>query len=354
MVDDDGPRDRADDEPGTRAGRGERESARDERSDPASSAAAFDLVADETRIRILRELARAQAASPRAPAVRFSALRERLGGPDSGTFNYHLNRLRGRFVRRTDEGYVLTPAGHRLAAAVAAGAYGSEETVDGEPLGEACPVCGEELSVTFADGALSVRCPAGHGVYNLFPGGALEGRDATAVRSLFDRVTRQQVDLAVAGDCPLCYASMETRVVERAAGTKAVREGSGGESEDGDGPDRGDGSERGGGAQEWGIEAVCPRCGALVDVPLSLALGGHPVVEALLTARGQDPRRRRVWGATSAVRWAVERLEGADADEGSKRLLATVAVGGDRVVLGVGEDCSVRVEETPEWLRWNS
>lgn len=82
-------------------------------SDVPALATTFDLLGDETRLRIVRALAAADP-EPR----RFSDLRARVGTADTGRFNYHLNRLRGDLVEKTDEGYVLTPAGRRLAGVV--------------------------------------------------------------------------------------------------------------------------------------------------------------------------------------------------------------------------------------------
>lgn len=75
-----------------------------------SLADSFDLLADETRLRIVRVLL---AAEPQA--LRFSELRDRAGVRDTGRFNYHLGRLRGPFVEKREDGYVLTPVGRRLA-----------------------------------------------------------------------------------------------------------------------------------------------------------------------------------------------------------------------------------------------
>jgi DNA-binding HxlR family transcriptional regulator len=81
-------------------------------SEPTLSAtAAFELLSDETRIGIVRELSR-------SGKLRFSTLRERVGTEDSGQFNYHLERLRGGLVRKTDGGYELTRAGRALAEVV--------------------------------------------------------------------------------------------------------------------------------------------------------------------------------------------------------------------------------------------
>ena len=72
------------------------------------------LLSDERRVAIVRELAAAGAVPGSPVTISFSELLERVGIRDSGQFNYHLGRLRGRFVDRTDEGYRLTPTGAAL------------------------------------------------------------------------------------------------------------------------------------------------------------------------------------------------------------------------------------------------
>ncbi|MFB6095368.1 MAG: hypothetical protein ABEJ71_02810 [Halodesulfurarchaeum sp.] len=89
---------------------------------------AFELLSDETRIRIIRELYRC-GEGQRGPEGRdgaggpelgdghlpFSTLKERVGVRDSGQFNYHLARLKGVYVRQTAHGYELSPEGRAVA-----------------------------------------------------------------------------------------------------------------------------------------------------------------------------------------------------------------------------------------------
>jgi DNA-binding transcriptional ArsR family regulator len=103
---------------------------------PAAAADALGALASEHRIAILRELATADG------PLSFSDLRERIGMRDTGRFNYHLGKLRGRFVREREGGYVLGHAGERVVLAAAdldpEGAAALAET-----WGDGCPVCGE-------------------------------------------------------------------------------------------------------------------------------------------------------------------------------------------------------------------
>jgi len=101
---------------------------------------ALAVLSDETRLAILRTLAEADEPLP------FSRLRERAGVRNSGRFNYHLRQLCEYFVRETDGGYELGPAGSRLVATTAAADNNAppERPLD-DPTGDSgeCPVCGE-------------------------------------------------------------------------------------------------------------------------------------------------------------------------------------------------------------------
>lgn len=86
----------------------------------------FDLLADETRASIVRELAVARREDPQNQAVPFAELRKRVGATDSGRFNYHLGKVRSHFVVATDDGYRLSVVGMRAAAAVLGGEFGDQ------------------------------------------------------------------------------------------------------------------------------------------------------------------------------------------------------------------------------------
>lgn len=115
---------------------------------------ALAVLAEETRVRILRTLAEAE--RPMA----FSELRRAAGIEDAGRFNYHLSRVCEHFVRETESGYELDRAGARLVTAAdvevagweqaaeadadagASAGTGPADAIEPGP-GEPCPVCGE-------------------------------------------------------------------------------------------------------------------------------------------------------------------------------------------------------------------
>lgn len=81
--------------------------------EPGRTVNLFDLLSDETRLRIVDELYHMD-----QPAIRFSELARRVEAGDPGRFNYHLKRLQEQLVIKTDGGYRLSDDGERIAQAV--------------------------------------------------------------------------------------------------------------------------------------------------------------------------------------------------------------------------------------------
>lgn len=137
---------------------------------------AFELLANETRLAILLALWDAHQPLGRGSGVPFSELRERVGALDSGQFNYHLGKLEGHFVKSTDEGYKLRPAGDKITRAVIAGAGLQFPTLEPTELGMPCPRCDASTAITYQDGRLFQLCTECEGKYpetDEFPPGTL-------------------------------------------------------------------------------------------------------------------------------------------------------------------------------------
>lgn len=174
---------------------------------------AFTLVGDGTRIAILQALWAAH--DPYAPdnAVPFSELYERVGADDTGNFNYHLGRLSGHFVRRTEEGYELAAPGFRVVRAIVAGGVTDDPTLDPTPVGATCRQCGDPLTVTYEDGTTWARCSSCAGYWPR-RGGEVFGFDLPP-EGLRDRTPDEVFDATIAysirrfatmadGVCPEC------------------------------------------------------------------------------------------------------------------------------------------------------
>jgi DNA-binding transcriptional ArsR family regulator len=281
-------------------------------NDTMDAAGAFEALDDGTRVAILRALAQRQAETPTDPALSFSALRERVGTEDSGRFNYHLGKLRGQFVEKTDDGYELTIAGQKVASSVLAGAYDIGQERDPVDLEADCRLCGDPLEATYADGLLTVDCGNGHGFNFPVPPGAFEGHDTHTVVRSTALVTAHEMELAAEGVCPFCRGAMS---VEARATDDVL------DVDQGLPPYMG-----------W---AVCDRCGVTMTNHVGGFLTRHPAVVSLFYEHGIDVRERPLW----ELEFVVEDPTVVSTDP--LRLRVDVEVGGDAVALTV--DDAVRV-----------
>lgn len=149
-------------------------------STPITADSAFGLLGNETRFRILQRLS--EAAEP----VPFSELRDRVGVSDSGRFNYHLHKLEGQFVEKTDGGYQLLPTGRRVIGGVLSGVLTEDPAIERIEIDRPCEYCGASIDVSVAPGNISMycsRCPGTYGESHA------SGRGQTADRGYLGRLT---------------------------------------------------------------------------------------------------------------------------------------------------------------------
>ncbi len=127
---------------------------------------AFSVLGDETRVRILQTLGRA--GSPLA----FSELFDRIEYDDSSNFGYHLEKLVGHFVEKTDDGYVLAQPGRRVVEAVLSGAVTGDIVVGRTKIDRPCPFCTANVEVAYRVEHVSLHCPECSGWFRDPPDGA--------------------------------------------------------------------------------------------------------------------------------------------------------------------------------------
>jgi DNA-binding transcriptional ArsR family regulator len=236
---------------------------------------AFRTLGNETRLDILQALAEALRAGEQA--VSFTDLRERAGLSDTGNLDYHLDQLRGTFIRETELGYALRLRGLEIIGTVFAGTLTDHRHEADVASGE-CLFCDAALTVEYADGALVVRCTRGHAVMaNLFPPGGAEDRDVDELVGVIDRMTRQQLELAAESVCSNCYGRM----------TPVVEEGE---------------------LIEYRFRATCERCGMAYTTTVGMVLARHPAVAAFYHDHGRDITAIRLWRLALAQPDAVERV----------------------------------------------
>jgi len=172
-------------------------------------AEAFSMLANETRIGILRVLW-----ERRERPVGFTELYAEID-VDKGNFNYHLSKLSGHFVRATDDGYELREAGKQVIRSVFAGTITSDPHIEPTDLGLPCPMCGSAIEFSYADEWLTVRCtscagvlggdvPRGTFMHHTFPPAGLENRIGIEVLEAARVRYETEVASMVQGVCPEC------------------------------------------------------------------------------------------------------------------------------------------------------
>jgi len=243
----------------------------DEERTDISPEKAFGLVGHELRIAILRELGGADEGR-----LSFSTLRERVDEPDSGKFNYHLSKLEGRFVAKTESGdYALTYPGHLVVDAVHGGTFHQQADVDREPVSGSCLDCGGDLAFsyeTLKGGRVACKDCKRRYLRHPFDPGGLVDRAGSALGRAFDRVARANWAQACADICPVCSGHVEAWVRDDAP-KKAV-------------------AVRG---HPVTVGLDCQQCSYHANVPPGAVLLDHPAVQGFCAENGVDVRERRLW-----------------------------------------------------------
>lgn len=169
-------------------------------------AEAFSLLANDTRVKILETLWQAD-----EQPVSFSKLHEAVEVSNSSKFNYHLSKLSGQFIRRTEQGYELRNAGRCVVRMIVKGSLNAHPQPDPISVGDPCTLCGEPLLARYEDETLAIECPTcgrGHGRYPFPPGGML-GRCDEEVLVAFDRRVIHHHSQAGDGVCPECSGPIQ-------------------------------------------------------------------------------------------------------------------------------------------------
>lgn len=193
---------------------------------------AFNALGQETRMQILRTLGDAD------EPMSFTELREEVGLRRGSQFNYHLEKLTGYFINKSDDGYALSPRGSQVYQAILSGAVTEDPTVELTELDEECYHCGTRMWIDYKDQMAFIYCPGCSGNYdvskdvlvhrlgsdelaakfavsssNSFPPTLVEGRSASEMRQAATgwfhlEMLSWGIDL-----CPGCSAPLDPSVV---------------------------------------------------------------------------------------------------------------------------------------------
>ncbi|MFB6140302.1 MAG: helix-turn-helix domain-containing protein [Halosimplex sp.] len=262
-------------------------------SSEESAADALGLLSDETRVAILRALARAQAerlefgSGPRE--LTFSEVYERVDVENTSKLSYHLGELAGTFLRKTEEGYSFTHAGERIVRFVLSGNYGHPGDFASTETDGRCPFCGERaLEADLHYQFFVVECTGcGRPVsnYSVTPAQARSADGEELVRGV---ERKQAMDYAQVrrGVCPECAGALSTRV--RDVGDAPF-------------PD----------ADTFLAVDRCEECMRGYNALLTYGVAYHPASVAFHWERGVDVTTKGMWEFNDHLwegRWTSERV----------------------------------------------
>lgn len=229
-------------------------------------ASVFELVADETRLAVLRALAEYRCGHAPEERPTFAELRKAAEIGDSANFNYHLDKLVGRFVDKEDGAYRLTYQGHFVVSSLLAGTYETCERRE-VPVDSNCPFCGDPQRGAFEAGTVRVTCPNEHSFTQELPPGTAAERTPEDLLALTSLEMRRNAEFVVEGVCATCYGSLETELTD-ADGMEGV---------------------------DRLFVADCGQCGQRFGGPPALLALSHPAVVAFHADRGIDFSERPYW-----------------------------------------------------------
>lgn len=184
---------------------------------------AFALLGNEVRVGILQVLWDAFESGTGDNAVPYSTLFDRVDYDDSGNFSYHLQKLAGPFVHKTDDGYELKQSGINILRAIAAGTVVDDPTFGPERIDESCPRCGAPVAFDYADELVTVTCTACEGALRwngdhgflflgLVPPVFVSDRSTEEAFHAAITYTSHEIAAFTDGVCPHCASTVERTV----------------------------------------------------------------------------------------------------------------------------------------------
>jgi len=305
----------------------------------ASVEDAFSVLGDETRLRILLELAEVVRERGHGEGLPFAELRRRAGVDDSGRFNYHLSKLEDGFIEHTEGEYVARFPALSVVSAVYAGIYGGVDGATSQRMetDRECQLCDRPIQVRYEGHTLWMECEK-HGMsdrYEVVPPGAYRNRSLRELEQVV--FTRVLVNLFLArrGICLQCWGPTSIDYpVEQPPVEEIVDEQFDDSVEEFD-----ELVEEFGEFDEFiGTDVHCERCWNQLRSPLRSVVAIHPVV--------LGAHRERGYGLLETVR-NVTRIGEESVCEtelhGTDPASATVRIDLDdeTLVLDVDEECSV-------------
>lgn len=241
----------------------------------------FTLLSSDIRVEILQTLWEVD------DAVSFSELHRAVDIRDSGQFNYHLNKLVERFVRKTPDGYELTQAGKSINGAIEAGSYTLETTFEPIELEHTCSLCDGTRTLAYDDETVHIECESCEVSYHfVVPPGVFAGYTREEIPQVASRYLHTGFHQIQSGFCWFCEG--------RTRPTVEIEDGP--EVADRDEPTSDESGENGDNGEEVPVVRYeCDRCGHTATSGLSLETLNHPTVQSFHYEHGINVRDTPLW-----------------------------------------------------------
>lgn len=253
----------------------------------------FQLLADDTRVDILRAIAIAQSERGGVGAgpakLAFSDIYDHVDVENTSKLSYHLGELTGTYLRKGGEGYSLSHAGERIVRFILSGNYEHPESVGPEPVEGICVFCGEEaLEASLSHQFFSIDCTAcdqqvaGHPIT---PAQA-RTRDSEALIRSVKRQSAEDYRQVRQGLCPECGARVTADV--RSVPDSPLPE-----------------------TDSILVTSHCEECLRAYNSPLTYSVVYHPASVAFHWDRGVDVTSKGIWEFHEHVyeaRWTSEQV----------------------------------------------
>lgn len=113
---------------------------------------AFEVLGNEIRLQVMHTLGESD------EPLAFSEIFDRISYDDYSNFGYHLEKLVGTFVRKTDDGYELRQRGSYVLQSILSGAVTDEPVVERTALERQCLYCGSQAEMSYREGTALLYC----------------------------------------------------------------------------------------------------------------------------------------------------------------------------------------------------
>lgn len=182
---------------------------------------AFRVLGNRARLEVLQQLGEAD------EPLAYSELFERMEYDDSGNFSYHIDKLVGHFVAKTDSGYVLRRPGERVVEAILSGAVTTDPVRELTQTDKPCPFCSAPIKVGYEHERVTMHCPECSGLFgreetdsarfseqgNLgirpLPPAGVRGRTAGEIHKVSEVWAATSMQAIGRGVCPRCSGTIQ-------------------------------------------------------------------------------------------------------------------------------------------------